>query len=294
MGIKLIVEFMDYGPATLTASEWKAMVVVLEDANDASRLTWSSVTDPKIVRRIGLSPAAWTNLRGSLVRKGALEVAVPGKRGQVAKYRVPVFAPMGHGIDEETAMGHGIDEALTPMPHETHDESAERVMGFMTPTPPYSSTTSSSATPPAQRASPHPVAPVREEEESCASNNTNRARLLLSRLPAPWTLGPLDAQRLAPQLAATADQLGWPIGDKLAAAICTNPGGMNNPADVLASRRIPNLLPYAAVHGHRTDLPPACPACLDQNPAAETNKRWRTTAGQPCPNCHPDALSAAA
>ncbi|MCX5209776.1 helix-turn-helix domain-containing protein [Kitasatospora sp. NBC_00240] len=145
---------------------------------------------------------------------------------------------------------------------------------------------------PRQRSTKQLPAVTPEEEDS--SNSTNRARLLLSRLPAPWTLGPVDAERLAPQLAATADRLGWPIDDKLAAAICTNPGGITNPAEVLAKRRIPNLLPYATVHGARSTLPPVCRPCLDSNPHAARNARWRTRHGQPCPTCHPDALHAAA
>lgn len=143
---------------------------------------------------------------------------------------------------------------------------------------------------PQQRA----AGPAVGEEEVPADPNINRARLLLQRLPAPWTLGPADAAALAPQLAAAAAAQGWPIDDQLVTAICTNPGGMNNPAEILTKKRIPNLLPYAAVHGPRTALPPACQPCLDENPHARFNPRWRTRNGQPCPNCHPDAAPAAA
>jgi hypothetical protein len=129
---------------------------------------------------------------------------------------------------------------------------------------------------------------------SSADPNINRAQLLLSRLPAPWTLGPADAAAIAPQLAETANRLGWPINDQLAAAICTNPGGMNNPAEILAKKRIPNLLPYATVYRPPSLLPPACPACLAENPAAAKNKHWRARDGRRCTECHPDAAPAAA
>lgn len=36
------------------------------------------------------------------------------------------------------------------------------------------------------------------------------------------------------------------------------------------------------------DLPPACPACLAEHPAARTNVRWRMRDGQPCSACHPN------
>lgn len=146
MGIKLIVDVMDCLADKLTPTEWKALVILAEDANDETRLTWHAVTDDKIMRRIGLTPEAWTNLRGVLVRKGVLEVAVPGKRGRVAKYRFPRYRPMGHEIREETpSKGHEIDDPSEPTGHEIHEETGEKVMGFMTPTPPYPSTTSSSA-----------------------------------------------------------------------------------------------------------------------------------------------------
>jgi hypothetical protein len=40
-------------------------------------------------------------------------------------------------------------------------------------------------------------------------------------------------------------------------------------------------------------LPPACPACLAGNPAAQSNPRWRYRDGRMC-DCHPDAAGGAA
>ncbi|MFD0405561.1 hypothetical protein [Kitasatospora sp. NPDC127116] len=182
MGIKLIVEFMDHTPAGLTPAEWKAMIVVLEDANDGTRLTWSAMTDPRIVHRVGLSPEGWKNLRAVLVRKGALEVAVAGRRGRAAKYRVPCFAPLGHGSDAETdlghesdaptgsighesdaeteALGHGVDAESAPMGHEAHAASAQWGMGLTPPTPPF--------TPPSQPPSLPTASETRPEAERTA------------------------------------------------------------------------------------------------------------------------------
>ena len=38
----------------------------------------------------------------------------------------------------------------------------------------------------------------------------------------------------------------------------------------------------------RTRLAPACAPCLERNPHAEFNIRFRQTDGHPCPDCHPD------
>ncbi|MGW6912546.1 hypothetical protein ACWGB8_01790 [Kitasatospora sp. NPDC054939] len=160
----------------------------------------------------------------------------------------------------------------------------------MTPNPPIPQYPSSSRPPTRQT---RPAVPPDDLEEEDSNQNINRARLLLARLPDPWTLGPLDARALAPRLAAAAHRLGWKLDDQLVNELCTNPGGMTNPVEVLAKRRIPNLRPYAEVHGCRGSLPPACQPCLDRNPFAAHNRRWRTHNGRPCPDCHPDARAAA-
>lgn len=130
MGFKLTAEFMDYGP-DLPGSEWKAMIILADDANDETRLTYHAVTGPEIMRRIRLSPVAWKNLRGVLLRKGLLEVEESGKKGRCAKYRIPRFAPAGAG---ETGKRHETHAESSPKGHESHAESAKYGMGSMTPT----------------------------------------------------------------------------------------------------------------------------------------------------------------
>ncbi|MGA5820856.1 hypothetical protein ACPC54_23685 [Kitasatospora sp. NPDC094028] len=155
--------------------------------------------------------------------------------------------------------------------------------------------TTSPSHPPAQRHDSHrPVAPNGTEEEAGSSPELNRALLFLQRLPAPWMLGPKDAEQLAPQLLEAATRLGWSLDDALAARLCANPEGIKSYAAVLEKDRIPNLIPHQVVHGRRGDLPPACQPCLDENPHAAHNPRWRTRNGQPCPTCHPGARPAAA
>jgi hypothetical protein len=111
------------------------------------------------------------------------------------------------------------------------------------------------------------------------------------RLPAPWTLGPADASKVAPVLAAAVARLGLDYDDHLAAQIATNPFGVNNFASVIETKRIPNLTARQAGPGK---LPPACPSCLADYPAAAHNKSLRLRDGRRCPDCHPDAAPAAA
>lgn len=142
MGIGLITEIMDHAPE-MTAAQWRALVILAEDANDKTRLTWSSVQSKKIVDRVGLPLKAWANLRTALVRKGLLEIAEPGVKGRVAKYRFPEYGKIPHRSDEESAAGpdiaHQIHEESGSMPHRFDEASTECFIESMTPTPLYSS-----------------------------------------------------------------------------------------------------------------------------------------------------------
>lgn len=156
-----------------------------------------------------------------------------------------------------------------------------------------SSKKTSSSRVPKPRAVPDPV-PEPEEEGSANSNDTNRARLFLMALPAPWDLGPADAARLAPKLAATVASLGLDYDDALAAQIAYNPGGINNYAQVIETRRIPNLKPPAS-------RPSAAPAwCGHCNRGEHPNSHMQRTVELPdgrdinCPACHPGVQRAAA
>lgn len=288
MGIKLIVEIMDWVADRLTATEWKAMVILAEDANDAKRLTWSSVNDPKITDRIGLSTEAWTNLRGVLVRKGVLEIAVPGKRGQVAKYRFPVYRPMGHETHEETPMGHEIDDLTAPMGHETDEESAERVMGSMTPTPPYSSPTSSSA--------PTDPPATGDTEGGGGGDQQQEAEAFLQSLPSPWTAGRKTARDLTPLLLERTAEQGWQLDADLTRWLARDLGPVRTTHATVLRARIDDLpkKPTAKTRAS-PDLPDWCTECGDDFPEqAQTNARFRTINGEPCKGCHPDHYKDAA
>lgn len=263
MGIRLIVEFMDYGP-TLTPMEWRAMVVLLEDANDGTRLTWSRVTDPKIEHRVGLSGKAWTNLRAALVRKGALIITVRAKRGQAAKYRIPIFDPnrMGHEIDDLTGeMGHEIDDLTRPIGHETDDANAQWVMRSIPPTPPNSSTTSPSTAASSSSAAEGPTPQgggggLQEQEQQ---RRDAAAVSFLEALPAPWTAGRKTARALAPLLLERATAQGWQPDADLVAQLTANPDGVRDYCAVLRSRI--DDLPKRPTAKAATTAAPKCDQC---------------------------------
>lgn len=157
MGYKLVAEVMDNAPK-MALAEWKAMVILAEDANDESRKTWSPTTSEKIMRRLDLTPHAWANLRGGLVRKGLLEVVETGRRGHSAKYWFPVwpqFHPQAEDETEEfrplredeTAVSAATNHAMGPQVEDetgsigplAEDANPEYVLQEVTPTHHYNS-----------------------------------------------------------------------------------------------------------------------------------------------------------
>lgn len=282
MGIKLIVEIMDWAADKLTATEWKALVILAEDANDKKRMTWSSVTDPKITKRVGLTPEAWTNLRGVLVRKGVLEVDTPGKRGQVAKYRFPNYAPMGHETHGETEpMGHEIHDPSESMPHETDDQNGKRVMGSMTPTPPCSSTPSSAPT----------GAPA--AGGGGGDDLQEQAAEFLENLPGRWGVGRATARKLGPLLLEAVVRQGWDLDGELTAKLTEDLGPVTRYVGAL-TYRINDLPKKPTVRTRASppeaELPPWCEHrdCnpTDRHRTTEDTQGFRTTT--PCRACHPD------
>lgn len=285
VGIKLITEIMDHAPRTLTATEWKALIILAEDANDGSRLTFHAVTDEKITNRVGLTAEAWTNLRGVLVRKGMLEIAVPGRRGRAAKYRFPRYAPLGHEIHDPTAMGHGSDDETDVQGHGSHDpsgsmghesdeETGEYVMGSMTPTPLLPSQPSPPLSPPeargggpkeereddqAVRKRPHLADTITDAyAKACADAGRpatpGRLRMIRTQVVDILATGE-DPARLA-QVAAWMGTTnpGWRDLDWARTAPGA-PGGPSKPGNVPRPREQPRASPCATedCHGHNHD-----------------------------------------
>lgn len=91
MGIRLIVEVLTSAPEALTHREKLLLVVLAEDANDDSRVTWNSVERPEVLRGAKLSRAQLYAVLKSLAAKGALEKLAAGQKNGAAKYKIAKF-----------------------------------------------------------------------------------------------------------------------------------------------------------------------------------------------------------
>ncbi|MFD9752637.1 hypothetical protein ACFWYQ_21260 [[Kitasatospora] papulosa] len=92
MGIRLIVEVLTSAPEALTHREKLLLVVLAEDANDDTRITWNSVERPEVLRGAKLSRSQLYAVLKSLTAKGALERLTAGQKNAAAKYKIPTFA----------------------------------------------------------------------------------------------------------------------------------------------------------------------------------------------------------
>lgn len=102
MGVRLIVEALDYAPDTLTPRERYVLVVLAESARDATRVCWPGIEDDEtFIRRSRLKSRSqrYAVIKG-LVDKGALESVKRGNRGSRAVYRIARLAPAGAVLPE--------------------------------------------------------------------------------------------------------------------------------------------------------------------------------------------------
>ncbi|WP_435597093.1 hypothetical protein [Streptomyces anulatus] len=183
----MIVEVLDHWQdAGLTAGERSDLLLLAENANDQSRLTWGPVHEEYMLHRANKSAAGWKNSIGKLLKKGVLVQHAQGHVGQVAVYRLAQLCPeaphdgwRGHCTRPErvtpevTLSGGGSEEGHLsddpqghssgdPLERKGHLTGGERVTSQVTPTPPVSSfktpsnTSSSSAAEPS-RAAREPV-----------------------------------------------------------------------------------------------------------------------------------------
>lgn len=97
MGVRLIVEVLDYAPASLTPRERYVLIVMAESARDATRVCWPGIEDDEVfIRRSRLNSRSqrYAVLK-ALIEKGALENVVRGQKGIRAGYRIAAMAPVG-------------------------------------------------------------------------------------------------------------------------------------------------------------------------------------------------------
>lgn len=100
MGIRLIVEVLTSAPEVLTHREKLLLVVLAEDANEDTRVTWNSVERPEVLRGAKVSRSQLYAVLKSLIAKGALERHTAGQKNASAKYRIPVFEVQCPGIPD--------------------------------------------------------------------------------------------------------------------------------------------------------------------------------------------------
>ncbi|MGI5196540.1 hypothetical protein ACQEVY_23310 [Streptomyces sp. CA-288835] len=93
MGNRLFVEVLDHAPSTLTHRERLLLAVLAEDASDETRVTWSRVEDPKILRRADVSRSGLYDVLKALTAKGVLDRVTAGQKNAAAKYKIAVLAP---------------------------------------------------------------------------------------------------------------------------------------------------------------------------------------------------------
>jgi hypothetical protein len=98
VGIRLIVEVMDHAPSTLTHREAWVLAVLAEDANDETRITWSSVEAPSILHRARVSRPQMYEVLKKLTAKGAVSKVTSGQKNvRAAEYKI---LPMGSQCPE--------------------------------------------------------------------------------------------------------------------------------------------------------------------------------------------------
>lgn len=95
MGIRLMVEVLDYAPDNLTPRERWALIAIAEDARDETRMCLKGIeSNPVLVRRLRVGRSERAAIIKALIDKGALERVKRGQKHQHAVFRIPRLAPV--------------------------------------------------------------------------------------------------------------------------------------------------------------------------------------------------------
>ncbi|MCC5582041.1 hypothetical protein IMZ11_41230 [Microtetraspora sp. AC03309] len=118
MGIHLIVEVMDYAPATLTHSEHKTLMVFAESARDETRQAWPGIEDDEtFARRTRLGRSQRYAVVKALVAKGALVRVSKGHNASRAVYMIPPLAAVVAAVQgPENPDASGLQRPENPDP----------------------------------------------------------------------------------------------------------------------------------------------------------------------------------
>ena len=131
VGIRLVVEVLDFAPPTLTHREKLALAVLAENARDSTRECMPGIEDDeRIARRMKASGRSTRYaVISSLKRKGVLEVVAAGRKYRRAVYRIAALAPAAQGPEipdlELSPQGPDTSDAETG-PQGPENRDAER------------------------------------------------------------------------------------------------------------------------------------------------------------------------
>lgn len=284
MGITLVEHVLDHAPDDLTPAEWRGLIVLAQDANEKSRVTFHGPNDPLILRRVRMSESRWNSVRSALVKKGALEQVAGGYKGAVAKYRIPFFAA---GL---------VAENRQPSDPERLPETEPKVAGIRhqrlpktgNPTPPSSSPSSSTPSDPPAASSP---------EGGGGGLEVEQAIQFLMNLPDNWACGRASARRLAPLLLERIGKQGWDLDTDLERELTKNPRNIGSFAAVLPGRI--DDLRKRSTRRTRDSPPPRVGLplwCGSEDCNQHTRMRTELDGpngypvSSPCPACHPDMI----
>lgn len=279
MGVRLMVEILDHWQdAGLTVGERSDLLVLAENANDGTRLTFGPVHAEYILRRAGKGANGWKNAIGKLLAKKVLTVHTPGRIKQAAVYRLEplcseprhdghkgmcvrpsqeerVISQVTHHEEEGhfsgDPMGHPSGDPLGEGGHLT---GAKRVTSQVTPTPLNPSFKISSTTPSSSPAEPASTEPTTEPDVTTGGGgDLSPSRPLAEEVAAALCAGqPVHRQlreTLTLRLAAALDA-GWTM-DGLAVYLHLADGFEGSRAAVCSWRlgveRIPAPEPLTAL-----------------------------------------------
>lgn len=265
--VEIFDHWQDVG---LTVGERSDLLVLAENANDGTRLTFGPVHEPHILRRAGKTSNGWKNAIGKLVAKKVLTVHIPGRIKQAAVYHLEPLCPEARHdgykgmcvrpskeervtsqVTQSEKEGHPADDPMghpsgDPLGREGHPAGVERVTQQVTPTPPYPSSKNSSTT-------SSSVAELSVTEPAGSSEDGGGGGDLSSRFTAQEITTALDYRGKQPdkrQRALITDRLvaaldsGWSV-DGLALYLELGAAAVDSPAAVYAHRLKPDVIPDA-------------------------------------------------
>lgn len=134
MGFPIYREVKKWAPDTLTHREKLTALVLADDANDDTRVTFSSVIDPEILRQAMVkNDRDMRKILTRLQEEKVLERVSGGHNGRVAKYRFLRLAPAGSPdvAGSESPAYSGEDRRDVAGPNRTSYEDSDQPEMFL-------------------------------------------------------------------------------------------------------------------------------------------------------------------